>query len=333
MAEERTKRPKKEGEGGGGMEFGPIQFGIGVIVLFLIFSSIFRNIESRTKSAPSGGLLSDTVSLLRGAKNSTIGAGKVSTERVLQIGDSITQTHPSILYDIPGGEALRGVAAGLRGVIIDGPLEYLSNVWWKIKYEDGMEGWVTETSILAEGEETLVDIAQNPEGPISTFYHYFVIISSAVSFLLLVGILYSSIRLFQIRREEEERLHGKHHETAEAVHEGDYQTVGEKPGKSQWEVVERHAASASESDWRLAILEADILLDDILRARGFVGESLGERLKNADRSDFQTLDKAWDAHKLRNTIAHEGINFPLSERETRRIIALYAEVLREFGFI
>jgi transposase len=55
---------------------------------------------------------------------------------------------------------------------------------------------------------------------------------------------------------------------------------------------------------RNALLEADKLLDYIMQAKGFQGDTMGDRLKlNGDR--FSDLNGIWTAHKLRNQIAHE----------------------------
>lgn len=101
----------------------------------------------------------------------------------------------------------------------------------------------------------------------------------------------------------------------------------------KWEQVEKHINSNSPSDWRLAIIEADIMLDDMLRAAGYHGESLGDMLKAVEKSDFTTIEAAWEAHKVRNRIAHFGSDFELTEREARRIIALYESVFKEFKII
>lgn len=53
-----------------------------------------------------------------------------------------------------------------------------------------------------------------------------------------------------------------------------------------------------------SLLEADKLLDYVMRGKGFAGENMGDRLKqNGNR--FSDLNGIWTAHKLRNQIAHE----------------------------
>ena len=57
------------------------------------------------------------------------------------------------------------------------------------------------------------------------------------------------------------------------------------------------------------------------------------KLKAVDPSRFHSLQHAWDAHKVRNQIAHSGSAFPLTERLAHRTIAQYEVVMREHGEI
>jgi hypothetical protein len=75
------------------------------------------------------------------------------------------------------------------------------------------------------------------------------------------------------------------------------------------------------------------MLGDILNRMGYQGDSIGEQLKGVEESDFLTLNDAWEAHKVRNQIAHQGSDYPLSERDAKRIIGLYKKVFSEFFYI
>lgn len=101
----------------------------------------------------------------------------------------------------------------------------------------------------------------------------------------------------------------------------------------KWRQVLSHVNSQNPAEWRLSILEADVILDDMMQSLGFHGETLGERLKNTPKADFKTIDTAWEAHKIRNAIAHEGSDFLLSQRESKRIIGLYETVFKEFSYV
>lgn len=91
--------------------------------------------------------------------------------------------------------------------------------------------------------------------------------------------------------------------------------------------------SAHESDWRQAIIEADIMLDDLLKQLGYQGATIGERLKSVDPGRFKTLDNAWTAHRVRNEIAHSGSAYKLTNHLAYRTIKQYESVFREFGEI
>jgi hypothetical protein len=146
--------------------------------------------------------------------------------------------------------------------------------------------------------------------------------SIIAALLLFAGIIYVVIRIRQIRREEKEEF------DEIIVAKGSEEKKAEK-----WNRLVDLASSENESDWRLAILEADTMLDDMVNVMGYKGEGLGEKLKQIERSDFNTLDKAWEAHKIRNQIAHAGSDHVLTKREVRRVIDLYKQVFEEFEFI
>ena len=75
------------------------------------------------------------------------------------------------------------------------------------------------------------------------------------------------------------------------------------------------------------------MLDELLEKSGYVGDSMGDRLKQVDKSDFRSIDQAWEAHKVRNAIAHEGSEYGLTEKEARRIIKIYENIFKEFHYI
>jgi len=101
----------------------------------------------------------------------------------------------------------------------------------------------------------------------------------------------------------------------------------------RWEHVLELVRSDNPNDWRLSILEADIMLDELVSRMGYKGEGLGEKLKNIEKPDFRTLDDAWEAHKVRNIIAHRGSDYVLTQREANRIITLFTRVFEEFHYI
>lgn len=169
---------------------------------------------------------------------------------------------------------------------------------------------------------------ENIGNVINTFLVLFILFLVAV-------IAYTSVRLLEIRKKEHEHMHHEIHEYAHKRHEAQ-QKADKLSGISsnpRWITVLQYLNSQSEGDWKLAVLEADTMLDDLLDQVGFKGESMGEKLKNADQESFKNLSIAWEVHTIRNRIAHEGANFPLTSREAKRVIALYEDIFRPYGFI
>jgi hypothetical protein len=107
----------------------------------------------------------------------------------------------------------------------------------------------------------------------------------------------------------------------------------EKIRSQRWDIVESHMLSENPGEWKLAIMEADSMLEDLVKKLGYPGSTLGEMMKQIEKSDFTTLDDAWEAHKVRNYIAHQGSTYLLTKHQANRVIRLYEKVFREFEYI
>ena len=101
----------------------------------------------------------------------------------------------------------------------------------------------------------------------------------------------------------------------------------------KWDKVLEHVESENPNDWRQAVMESDIILDDVLTQLGYMGDGVGGKLKRANKADFKTLDDAWEAHKVRNQIAHAGSDYPFSQFDARKVIQQYKKVFEEFFYI
>ncbi len=141
--------------------------------------------------------------------------------------------------------------------------------------------------------------------------------------LVLLGVFVNATIRYRRTLEEVEHAHATIH----------YDEAEETRDHSRWAHVRSLIESPNESDWRQAIIEADIMLDDLLSQLGYPGASVGEKLKHANPNAFRTLQYAWDAHRVRNEIAHAGSAYKLEEHAAHRTIAMYEAVMREHGEI
>lgn len=101
---------------------------------------------------------------------------------------------------------------------------------------------------------------------------------------------------------------------------------------ARWAQVLKHLEAPQEAEWKIAVIEADKLVDDALARAGFPGESFGDRLTNIEPGALTSLDGVWWAHKIRNRLAHETDYF-LRYTEARQALAYYEQALAELQLI
>ena len=156
-----------------------------------------------------------------------------------------------------------------------------------------------------------------------------------LAMFFLTIICYVIVRMLEIRAKEHKHLHHEIHEYAHNKAEYEKRLREEVGGSKNehWGVVLNYLFSQHKSDWKLAIIESDTMLDGLLDQLGFHGESLGDKLKMANQENFPQLTIAWEVHTVRNKIAHEGLAFELSQHEAKRIIALYEQIFHTYGYI
>lgn len=157
--------------------------------------------------------------------------------------------------------------------------------------------------------------------------------NSLVSFMwaffviIVLGIAYILYKHISLQHAEKKRYYDNFDQI---VQEGT-PLVGKR--HNAWREVVEHLKSDNESDWKVAILEADSILSELLEDLKYDGDNLGERLKSVPKGDMQSIDNAWEAHKMRNRIAHEGATMALTKKELGDTLANFEKVFREFNYI
>lgn len=81
-------------------------------------------------------------------------------------------------------------------------------------------------------------------------------------------------------------------------------------------------------DHRHRLMEADKLLDHMLKRKGYQG-SMGDKLKKHSKS-FSDVNGLWQAHKLRNSLAHE-MNVKITAQEVDRALAAFRKAFGDIG--
>lgn len=227
-------------------------------------------------------------------------------------GSRVRGEHTVDIFERAGsGQVVGMLKKGEGAKILGGPVEVGGKFWWLIETEEGEIGWVAEADLEDAGVKSWF----------KSLFIILMIVGTIVTLILLAGIVYVTIRTNQVRAKESQKIKSAIPEKIEPRH------------NERWEKILAHVSSENPNDWRLAIIEADIMLDEVITKMGYVGDTLGEKLKMIARGDMESLDSAWEAHKVRNQIAHVGNDFILTQREAKRVIDLYTAVFRELKSI
>ncbi len=111
------------------------------------------------------------------------------------------------------------------------------------------------------------------------------------------------------------------------------QNERERVANPRWHYIQTLIESPNESDWRVAIIEADSMMEEMLKEKGLSGNSVSELLESAKESGYRSIQDAWDGHLVRNQIAHQGSDFPVSQVEGRRVIKMFQNFFEELRVI
>lgn len=101
--------------------------------------------------------------------------------------------------------------------------------------------------------------------------------------------------------------------------------------QTKWLEIENSVRRDNDASWQLAIINADKLLDQALRERRFKGQTMGERMKSAQKV-WKNANHVWGAHKVRNQLAHE-VNADISYDITLRSLSAFKQALKDLGAI
>lgn len=147
------------------------------------------------------------------------------------------------------------------------------------------------------------------------------IVSILVTIVLIVGIvvLMRRLRWFESRKEKWQHV----------LLNAD---VSKEQTKRSWKDIERYFFSGNDNDLKVAIIEADKALDGALRNAGVLGANLGDRLKKVKLSQLPNLEYVWQAHKLRNQIAHDE-SMELKRDTAERALTIYRQALESLGIL
>lgn len=158
----------------------------------------------------------------------------------------------------------------------------------------------------------------NPQftGNVHVIYLIIQILFIAVSLFFLVSIIYTFFKTTWFRRyalwDFQEFI--------------TYRPYGVKKLSRQWLKTKARLNTGMESEYKLAVVEADSVLDETLSKMGFGGQSLGERLEKLSAVSLPNINEVKETHKARNNMIHDP-NYRLNLDDAKKAIDVYEKAL------
>jgi hypothetical protein len=97
----------------------------------------------------------------------------------------------------------------------------------------------------------------------------------------------------------------------------------------RWQALQKNCATRK--TWPQAIIEADDLLNEVLKKKRYKGKTTGERLVAAQH-ELSDNEAIWFGHKLRKKVSEEGLDVrTLKKKDIVIALAGFREALRDLG--
>lgn len=99
-----------------------------------------------------------------------------------------------------------------------------------------------------------------------------------------------------------------------------------------WTEIMQEIGSGESVKMKKAINDADKMLDEALKANGFSGKNIDERLNKVEEDCIPNIKEVWQAHKLSERIKKEPA-LVLTHQEAKNIAGIYQKAFQELGLI
>jgi hypothetical protein len=107
-------------------------------------------------------------------------------------------------------------------------------------------------------------------------------------------------------------------------------TYGLRKINNDWRKIRRRADSGSESELKLAIIDADDFLYQTLQEMDYKGDTFEDLITDAGKKVSAHLQEILDAHATRNSIVYEP-NFKINAEAAKRILLVYENAIKDLS--
>jgi len=109
-----------------------------------------------------------------------------------------------------------------------------------------------------------------------------------------------------------------------------WKAYGQREMQKKWEKVKKRTETGTEADYKLAIIDADDFLTEVLDERGYEGKDFDESLLRAGRLVAAIVKDVSQAHEVRNSIVYNP-DFQISVDQAKKILDIYEVAVNSIG--
>jgi len=105
-------------------------------------------------------------------------------------------------------------------------------------------------------------------------------------------------------------------------------TLGQAIIEERWEKAIKKFSTGTPEGMSLALIEADKIVDDVLKSLGLEGQHMADRLGQLSPDELRSFSRVWRAHRLRNQVVHSP-DFYLTAQDAERALEDFESFLKE----
>lgn len=109
-----------------------------------------------------------------------------------------------------------------------------------------------------------------------------------------------------------------------------WQAYGAREISKKWDKIKKRIESGTESDYKLAIIDADDLLMEVLDSRGYDSEDFQGSIDKISRMMTVSTDEVLNAHEMRNSVVY-NTDYMLSTDQAKKILDVYESAIKSIG--
>ncbi len=95
-----------------------------------------------------------------------------------------------------------------------------------------------------------------------------------------------------------------------------------------WMKILQRLESELETEYKLSVIEADLLLNDVMKRLGYEGKNLSEKLERVKPEVFKELQLLKEADQIYQNLVYDT-SYHLTQSDAKRIIAEFERALTE----